>query len=417
MQTSAANGTAPVPGHERELEDARRELASLRQQLADQHAELERAMHALEIAKNTRDGFLSSVSHELRTPLSAILLWTSLIDEKKVNDPQLAEALAAIKQSAEEQHALIEDLVTTARLLAGTLRTDRVETDLAVVAREALADVAAAAREKQVSLVEKFAATAPRLTGDSLRLRQMLRHLLLNAIRASSPGGEVVVALKREGGNLVLSVTDRGSGMEPEFLRQVLARSAADAKTPRTESGLGLGIPLAQRIAALHGGTLSGESAGRGQGAAFTVRFPGAARKSPDAATETRPLSQRSVLAVLGDATNDAPLTAQLAGAGAEVRVVRSEADAWRAFSQKTPEVILAEVGASAKDGSAFVRRVRAHEEAHGARTTPAIALAGDAANTIVEGALETGFQTCLTGNAERADVVVTIALLLEEHS
>lgn len=405
------------------LQTLQGELERSRQQLTEQQSQLDEARQAAEAAAEARDRFISNVSHELRTPLSAILLWTSLIDEQQVNDPQLAEALQAIKRSAEEQSALIDDIVDTSRLLAGKLRLELETVDVSAVLREAVAATAVAAREKQIQVIDRFD-PLPWTRVDARRLRQLAAYLLNNAIKFTPAGGQAIIRLRQAGPlGFAVSVSDTGAGIAPAILPELLERRPQlGGKCARSEIGLGLGLVLARRLAELHGGHLVAESAGPGLGATFTVELPltsdaAAEKLAPEAPapTSTRLTGAHTVLLV--DPLGRAPgtLATLLQDAGAQVTLARSGDEGWTAFKQSKPDAVVATVGGP-DDGSGLVQRIRRDEEASGGPSTPALALAASADPALLERALEAGFQTCLTLPVDPRHLVSMLDTLLRQR-
>jgi signal transduction histidine kinase len=230
----------------------------------------------LRAAREEQERFLSSISHELRTPLSAILLWTSLIEEEKLTEPdQLREAVEAIRHSAEEQQALVQNLVDTARILSGVLKLDPHPTLLSIVVRTAHENAATSAKEKQITLEPPLAPEEVRIPVDRERLQYALQLLLSNAVKFTPEGGRIAIAGKRTGQDIFITVTDTGAGIAPDALPRIFDGPQMHRRlAARTESGLGFGLLVARKLIELHHGALTAESAGPNRGATFTVRLP-----------------------------------------------------------------------------------------------------------------------------------------------
>src|SRR5207247_4460128 len=113
------------------------------------------------------------------------------------------------------------------------------------------------------------------MSADPDRLQQVLWNLLTNAIKFTSGGGVIRVALELSGSEMRIVVTDTGEGIEAEFLPHVFDRfSQADSTNVRTHGGLGVGLSIVRYIVELHGGNVMVESLGKGHGATFTVLLP-----------------------------------------------------------------------------------------------------------------------------------------------
>jgi signal transduction histidine kinase len=404
-------GEAELAGLRLEVERLQAELAETRVRLAERGEELERATHAAEAAGEARDRFISSVSHELRTPLSAILLWSSLIDEQQVDDPQLTEALGAIKRSAEEQSALIDDIVDTSRLLAGKLRLEPETVDLRALLRDTADAVAGDARSQGLTLVEEIASDLPPTRVDARRFRQLVTHLLRNAIKYTPRGGRVTLAARVPPGasELAIAVSDTGAGLSATQLQDLFSRvPRIEGKCPRSEMGLGLGLLLADRLARLHGGRLSAESPGRGRGATFCVWLPQPVSTSPGPAGHPR----RVLLLQLPEPARNAA-SACLEAAGAHAIAADSLESADAAARAQPVDLVVAALAQPSPAGLEWLERIRAGANTAFSRTTPAIALlpTGDPAH--LDRALEAGYQTALTLPVDPRELVGTVDALL----
>ncbi len=227
-----------------------------------------------EAANRGKDEFVAMVSHELRSPLNAMLGWSKILRKGGVDAKTQAHAVEVIERSARAQQTLIEDLLDMARIVGGKLR---LETRPVVLARvvEAAADVvrpAAAAREIELTT---FIKSADEVTGDTDRLQQVIWNLLSNAVKFTTHGGKVEVILERVGPSAQITVTDTGRGIKAEDLPFIFDRfRQADSSSARRSAGLGLGLALVKHLVELHGGQVSANSLGEGQGASFIVRLP-----------------------------------------------------------------------------------------------------------------------------------------------
>jgi signal transduction histidine kinase len=234
--------------------------------------DLQRA--AAELAQ-LNERFLSIMLHELRTPLNAILGWTTLLRTGRVDTPTTERALETIERNARAQTHLIEELQDVSRIVAGEVQLELADVDPRKVAEAALAAMTPAADARQVTLIGELEGQAVSMRADPARLQQVLGNLLANAIRFTPEGGEVTLRLTCGAGALQVSVADNGCGIAPELVPQLFDRFRQDEGTAgRRRSGRGLGLTIVRRLVDLHGGTVSADSPGEGQGATFTVRIP-----------------------------------------------------------------------------------------------------------------------------------------------
>jgi signal transduction histidine kinase len=246
---------------------ARGELGALGQAFDDMAARLEA------LVRGERE-LLANVSHELRTPLARIRVALELAAE---GDAERARRyLGEIGQDLAELDGLVEDVLAAARLDAagpGGLRPADGPVDLAQVAGEAEARFRAAHEGRRLEVL--LADGLPALQGDAALLRRLLANLLDNAAKYSEPPEPVRLAIRPEGAGAVLEVRDRGIGIAAEDLPRLFTPFfRTDRSRARGTGGTGLGLTLAKRIAEVHGGTISAESAS-GEGTIFRVTLPG----------------------------------------------------------------------------------------------------------------------------------------------
>jgi PAS domain S-box-containing protein len=241
----------------------------------------ERAVHeakaAAEAASVAKSQFLANMSHELRTPLNAILGFSEVLGNGIAGPLQSrqAEYLDLIRQSGEHLLHLINEILDLARIDAGKLdlREEVLDPSKLVDSTIALVkDRAAAGLLKLAVDVEK---DMPPLAADRTRLTEILLNLLSNAIKFTELGGAINVLVRlTEKGGAAFVVRDNGRGMTQAEVEIALERfGQVDAGLARRHEGSGLGLPLARKLAELHGGSLTLKSE-TGRGTTATVILP-----------------------------------------------------------------------------------------------------------------------------------------------
>lgn len=216
--------------------------------------------------------FTADASHELGTPVAIVLAKTQHALSRPRSAEEYAAALAACQRAGERMKALNRQLLDLASCDASTAPARRVECDLAELAREAIAQVAPHAEERQAKIDETLEPIPSRV--DPLGLGQVLINLLNNALAHNRPGVRVRVSLRREDEHAVFSVGDDGAGIPADALPQLFERFyRADSARTHDKRGAGLGLAIAQQIVRLHEGTISAANRAEG-GAVFTVRLP-----------------------------------------------------------------------------------------------------------------------------------------------
>ncbi|HET6984428.1 MAG TPA: CheR family methyltransferase, partial [Myxococcaceae bacterium] len=392
--------------------------------------EAERARGEAERANLAKDEFLATLSHEIRTPLSSMLMHAQLLGRGGLDPVKIKRAADAIERGTRIQVKLVDDLLDVSRIVAGKLKLDQGPVDLCTVVRAAVEGVAGVAQAKGVTFHVVLDETVGPVSGDPTRLQQVVTNLLANAVKFSFENGKVTVLLDRQDGKARLRVGDSGIGIEPEFLPHVFRRFAQeDGTTVRKHGGLGLGLAIVRDLVEAHGGTVRGESEGKGKGATFSVFLP--VRDAPSDAPEdtstssgspaSKPRARRAsskdvlrgirVLVVEDDPGSREAVVEMLSVMGAEVRASGSASEAMRDLQEFGPTVLVCDIAMPGEDGYSLIRRVRALGEARGG-DVPAIALTALARVGDRRHALAAGFQNYLTKPVDLDDLAQAVAEL-----
>jgi signal transduction histidine kinase len=237
---------------------------------------IELAMEARERASATKSQFLGVISHELRTPINAISGFAELLaNERMENIPQntRVEFSRTILENSRQLQELINDILDTTRIERGSLKILEQDVDAAELVEAAIQQCRVTAEKNRISIVGRLT-DGVSLKGDSYRLRQVVVNLLANAIKFSLPDGIVNVEMQKgHDGQLVLVIKDAGVGIPDGALESIFEPFVqADTGLTRRHVGAGLGLPIARRIARLHGGDVVLESlAGAGTSALFVL--------------------------------------------------------------------------------------------------------------------------------------------------
>ncbi|MFC8799263.1 response regulator [Promicromonospora sp. NPDC057138] len=217
-----------------------------------------------------KDEFVSVVSHELRTPLTSIRGALGLIDSDALNNSpeQTSRMLHIALTSAERLGRLVNDILDTERLNAGTTRLELEEHRVDALVAVAVDQVSVLA--DRAGIVLRTTGSAEVVRADGERIVQTLTNLLGNAVRFSPRGGTVRVTATPVGDLVELRVDDDGRGIPPDKLEAIFRRfEQIDASDTRERGGSGLGLTIARSIVELHGGRLWAVSEGEGRGSSF----------------------------------------------------------------------------------------------------------------------------------------------------
>jgi two-component system CheB/CheR fusion protein len=324
----------------------------------------ERKRDAEEIQKavERRDQFLAMLSHELRTPLGAILNAADLL-ERGNGTRSPAFAREVIRRQTRHMAKLIEDLLDVGRITRDQLILDEQLLDLRLVVEDAVEPLRPVAERKGVQVVVHTHGEPAPVKGDQARLRQIFTNLLTNAI-AYTPAGRVEVSLAVEQSQVKVTVRDTGIGLTQDELARVFDLFYQTPQAlDRKRGGLGVGLTLALKLARLHGGMITAESAGRGSGSAFTVvlrRAEGMAAAENQATEPPRPDGKLRIVLIEDNEDIRDTLEDLLRLEGHEVMAECEGIRGAATIVETAPDVAIVDVGLPGMDGYAVAKVVRA---------------------------------------------------------
>ena len=382
-------------------------------------------------ADRLKDEFLAVLSHELRTPLNAIVGYSRLLRGGVLDTERSERALETLERNATALTQIVEDVLDISRIVAGKIRLDVQQVDLAVVVQNAIATVRPALDAKGIRLQTIVDPRIAPVSGDPDRLQQVVWNLLSNAARFTPKGGRVQVRVERVNSHVEIAVSDTGSGISREFLPYVFDRfRQGDAGTTRKTGGLGLGLAIVRQLVELHGGTAHASSEGEGMGATFRVALPTMiVHPEPTQEPRTHPRSQPQstalslaglagiqIVAVDDDQDALGLLRVVFEAAGADVRTYASSAAALEALPALRPQALVVDLGMPLIDGFEFIRRVRAADDPRLAHI-PAAALTAFARSEDRIKALRAGFEMHLAKPVDPSELVAAVAALVRRHA
>ena len=220
-------------------------------------------------AERMKNDFISSVSHELRTPLTAIKGWAETL--RVGADPVTAEkGMTVIIRESERLSGLVEELLDFSRLQSGRMRLSAARLDILAELDEAVYLFTDRARTEHKDLTYEENTSLSPVYGDRDRLRQVFVNIIDNALKYTESGGSITVSSREEDGFVQVTVSDTGCGIPPEHLPNVKKKFY---KANQLVRGSGIGLAVADEIAAMHGGSLHIESQ-VGVGTVVTVSLP-----------------------------------------------------------------------------------------------------------------------------------------------
>jgi signal transduction histidine kinase len=223
-----------------------------------------------EAATAAKDEFLTLVAHELRQPLHACLAALRMMDARP-NRESGQHARQLVERQVQQMNRLVEDLLDAALIVRGHVALNVQPTDLRCPIAHVIDSLRPLVDERRHQLNVSVPDVAVMVQADGARLQQVLSNLLTNAAKYTDPGGRITLTVATGGGHATISVADTGRGIDPASLSVIFdlfTRSAPDVR------GFGVGLAVAQRLVALHGGTIQARSAGAGRGAEFVIALP-----------------------------------------------------------------------------------------------------------------------------------------------
>jgi PAS domain S-box-containing protein len=404
----------------------RRQVTAMNEQLLLSATRQHELTETAERANQLKDEFLATLSHELRTPLTAIVGWSQMLGNSKLDPVTSLRAIEVIRRNARMQVQMVEDLLDVSRIITGKLRLSVEPVDLGTIIIAAVDGLRPAAEAREIRLQLQLDSPAAQVSGDPDRLQQVVWNLVSNAIKFTPKGGRVLIRLERVESHLEVTVSDTGLGIAPGFLPHVFDRfRQADATTTRAFGGLGLGLSIVRQLVELHGGTVRVGSEGEGLGSTFTVSLPLLAVRSAASDTESArqpefklpeldcapELDGLRVLVVDDEADTCELLQVILEGCGVQVKTASSAAAALEAIAEEAFDVLISDIGMPDEDGYSLIVKVRALSKERGGKL-PAAALTAYAGEEDRIRVLRSGFQIHVPKPISPSELLAVVANL-----
>ena len=236
--------------------------------------EHERAAHsAAGQASQHKSNILSEVAHELRSPLASITGWLNVLTRERIDPTAHQRAVTSMTRGVRLFAHLIEQLVDYSRFTVHPTALDPSQFDVQRAVVEVVEDLRPLADLNMVYVRFSTQPARIEMRADRWRLQQIIRNLLGNAIKFTPAQGVIRVDVSTTARQAMITVADTGRGISPEVLASIF-QPFVQLGAERRHGGLGLGLSIAQRLAQLHGGSITVESEGLGQGATFRLTLP-----------------------------------------------------------------------------------------------------------------------------------------------
>jgi signal transduction histidine kinase/ActR/RegA family two-component response regulator len=351
------------------------------------------SLNSAQEAARTKDEFLAVLGHELRNPLAPISNALYLMDRKGDESTQTERAI--IKRQLGHMTRLVDDLLDVSRITGKRLAMQMKPMQPGVLVQQAAQAVQPLLQGRRLAVDVAPAAAQAWISGDEVRLAQVLNNLLGNAVKFTAADGVIELMLRPADGAVEIEVRDDGQGMSAQVREHAFDLFfQAPQETDRARGGLGLGLAIVKSVVEMHGGSVRAASEGLGHGCSIVVRLP--LTQPPAAATAAAPASTAGGggKVLLVDDNQDAADTAAalLEACGWEVRVAYEPLRALDVLSQFEPGAALLDIGLPGMSGYELARRMR--DSGYRGRL---IAMTGYGRDADVAAALNASFDDHLT--------------------
>jgi PAS domain S-box-containing protein len=379
------------------------------------------AAEALRVAKEeadranrAKDRFLAVLSHELRTPLAPITTAVHVLEKSGQLDGRHRDLLPMIRRNIALEARLIDDLLDLTAISSGKVSLRREPVEMHQITQAVVAMVAESIEDKRIRLELQLGATHSWVEADQARMQQVLWNVLRNAVKFTPAGGRIVLRTSNASQHFLLECTDSGIGIDGDALPRIFRPfEQADEEVSRRYGGLGLGLAIAHGLVAQHGGQIAATSAGRGQGATFTLRLPAAARTQAVSVTRGAEApaapGRRRVLLVEDNEDAAVALSMCLEAYGYQVEHVGTCAGALAAARDGAFDAVLTDLGLPDGSGIDVGREL--------AKQFPVLALSGYGREQDRQRCLEAGFAGHLVKPADPAEVHARLSAVLAREA
>lgn len=324
-------------------------------------AQIQDALRTAEEANRTKDQFLAVLGHELRNPLAPIATAVRLMALK--GDDKTAPERHVIERQLFHVTRLVDDLLDVSRITSGRLALKREPVCMGQMLQQVVDAIKQSVYHQSLTLELAPGVDDAWVSGDEVRLVQVLNNLLVNAIKFTPGGGSIRVQAAVEGAEVRVDVVDSGVGVPQQELDRIFELFyQAPQKSDRARGGLGLGLPIVRSLVEMHGGTVRASSEGTGQGCRMTVRLPLCEAPAPSEIAAPAPETRGTGRVLVVDDNEDAADTcgSLLEMSGYVVRVAYTPDSALATLGEFTPDVAILDIGLPGMTGHELASRMKA---------------------------------------------------------
>ena len=375
-------------------------------------ARAEEARRAAAESNRRKDEFIAMLSHELRNPLAPIRAGIEVIRRMKSAEPTVTQAVEVMDRQVVHLVRLVEELLEVSRISQGriTLKREPVELERVLALGVETARPLIAARNQTLDVV--VPPVPVWVSGDGMRLSQVVANLLNNAAKYTQERGRIEIVASAAAGEASIVVRDNGTGIDPQLLPHVFELFVQGERSlDRSQGGLGIGLSLVRHLVELHQGRVEVHSAGAGKGTTFKIVLPCISEVStaqPARVTDTAQKASRVCRVMVVDDNIDAAesVAMYLRLEGHEVKVVTNAHHAISSASVFAPQVAVLDIGLPELDGYYLARRLRSQATGE----LMLIALTGYGQKEDRERALDAGFDHFFVKPTDPREIQAVIA-------
>ncbi|MFV0296663.1 MAG: response regulator [Hyphomicrobiaceae bacterium] len=373
-------------------------------EIREQTAAAQRMAADLGEAHKRKDEFLATLAHELRNPLAPVRLASQMLRAADGDAGKIDAVADMLERQVTQLSRLVDDLLDVSNITRGNFLLRKANIDLESAATLAVESIQPAIDKADQRLIIEMPEHPVYLYADQTRIAQLIGNLLNNASKFSSAGATIKLTLAAAGDFAEIRVTDEGIGFEPCHAMQIFNLFyQVDKSLGRQQSGSGIGLTIANRIATMHGGAMFAESAGLRRGATFVAKLPVTDQEPlPPEEMPELPEGVRRFLVVDDNVDAASALSALLGILGFETSVVHDGPQAISEAENFQPDIILLDIGLPTLDGYKTCRAIR--ERCWG-RNLKIVALTGWGREEDRTRAFEAGFDAHLVKPVSHAEL------------
>ncbi len=366
-------------------------------------------------ANAAKDQFLAQLSHELRSPLTPVIAMVGELEAEVPDSKPVREALEVVRRNVELEARLIDDLLDITRISKGKLQLSFEPISIHQILQRAYEICRNEIEEKDLDVNFGLRADRTYVEGDPARLQQVFWNLIKNSVKFTPEKGHISIeTVNPSPDKIEIRVTDTGIGIESETIDKIFdAFEQGQSDITRRFGGLGLGLTISKTLIDAHGGQIRVQSAGKNQGAIFTVELN--TIESPierdghgeDRPTDRKPeatvANHRRVLLVDDHYDTCLGMKRMLERRGYQITVAHSAEQAVEKVRTQDFDLLISDIGLPDRSGYELMREVRLN------KPLPGIALTGFGSEQDVNQAREAGFAEHLTKpiNFERLEKTI----------